>query len=59
MRVKGLGRNSSYFVGFSIFFHGSMKKFSQLAKENYLKFFLSSIKSKVPVDIKFPKKINK
>ena len=31
-----------------------MKKFNQLAKKNYLKIFLSSIKSKVA--IKFPKK---
>ena len=33
VKVKGLGRNSSYLAGFSIFFffffHGSMKKFSQ------------------------------
>ena len=40
VKVKGLGRNSSDLAGFSIFFfHGSMKKFSQLAKKNYLKIF--------------------
>ena len=50
-KVKGLGRNSSYLARFSICFHGSMKKFSQLAKK-LLKLFLSSIKTKV--DIKFP-----
>ena len=33
VKVKGLGRNGSYLVGFSIFFHGSMKKFNQLAKK--------------------------
>ena len=40
-RVKGLGRNSSYVAGFSIYFHGSMRKFNQLAKKkkDYLKFF--------------------
>ena len=26
-------------AGFSIFFHGFMKKFNQLTKKNYLKFF--------------------
>ena len=31
VEVKGLGRNGSYLVGFSIFFHGSMKKFNELA----------------------------
>ena len=31
--VKGLGTNSSYLAGFSIFFHGSMKEFNQLAKK--------------------------
>ena len=44
VRVKGLGRNSSYLAGFSIYFHGSVKKFNQLAKKNCLKFF-SSIKT--------------
>ena len=39
VKVKGLGRNSSELAGFSIFFHGSIKKFSQLAKKNYLNFF--------------------
>ena len=39
VKVKGLGRNSSYLAGFFFFFfHGSMKKFYQLAKRNYLKF---------------------
>ena len=28
VKVKGLGRNNSYFAGFSIFFHGSVKKFN-------------------------------
>ena len=27
------------YVEFRFFFHGSMKKFNQLAKKNYLKFF--------------------
>ena len=33
VKVKGLGRKSSNLpaAGFSIFFHGSMKKFNQLA----------------------------
>ena len=39
VKVKGLGTNSSYVAGFSILFHGSMTKFNQLAKKNYLKFF--------------------
>ena len=44
VKVKGLGKNSSYLAGFSIFFfHGSIKKFSQLAKKkkkiNKIKFF--------------------
>ena len=26
VKVKGLGRKSSYLAGFSIFFHGSIKK---------------------------------
>ena len=31
-QVKSVGSNSSYLAGFSIFyFHGSMKKFNQLA----------------------------
>ena len=38
VKVKGLGRSSSYLAGFSHFFHGSMKKFNQLAKKYYLKF---------------------
>ena len=34
VKVKGLGRNSSYLDGFSIFFfHGSMQKFNQLAQK--------------------------
>ena len=37
VRVKGLGRKSSYlaefFILFIFFFHGSMKKFSQIAKK--------------------------
>ena len=33
VKVKGLGRNRSYFAGFFIFFHGSMKKYNQLAKK--------------------------
>ena len=33
VKVKGLGRKSSYSAGFSIVFHGSMKKFNQLAKK--------------------------
>ena len=33
VKVKGLGRKSSYLVGFSIFFLASMKKFSQYAKK--------------------------
>ena len=42
VKVKGLGRNSSYLVGFSIsFFHGSMKKFNQLAKKKVFKNFPS------------------
>ena len=33
-RLRGLGRNSSCLAGVSIlFFHGSMKKFNQLAKK--------------------------
>ena len=50
VKVKGLGRNSSFSAGFSIFFfffHGSMKKFNQLAKKKLLKIFLSSIKTTV------------
>ena len=41
VRDKGLGTNSSYLAGFSIFFFPwLMKKFNQLAKKkNYLKFF--------------------
>ena len=41
VKVKGLGGNSSYLAGFSIFFfHGSLKKFNQLAnKKNNWKFF--------------------
>ena len=39
VKVKDLGRNSSYIAGFSIPFHCSAKKFNQLAKKNYLKFF--------------------
>ena len=54
VKVKGLGRNSSSLAGFSIFFHGSMKKFNQLAKKKLLKIFLSNIKTKLA--IKFPKK---
>ena len=50
--VKGLGRYSSYLAGFSILFHGSMKKFNQLAKKNYLKFF-SSIKTEVAINFFF------
>ena len=50
-----MGGKSSYLVGLSIFFHGSMTKFNQLAKKNLLKNFLSSIKTKVV--IKFPKKL--
>ena len=59
VKVKGLGRNSSYLDGFSIFFHDSIKKFNQLAlkkkkkKKKLLKIFLSRIKTKVA--IKFPK----
>ena len=45
-KVKGLGRNSSYLVGFSTFFHGSMKKFNQLAKKKKKLKFFSSIKTK-------------
>ena len=55
VKVKGLGRNSLFLAGFSIFFHGSMKKFNQLAEKKLLKIFLSSIKTTVA--IKFPKKI--
>ena len=41
VKVKGLGRNSSYLAGFSIFFHASMKKFNQLTKKKkYLYFSL-------------------
>ena len=32
-KVKGLGRKSSYLAAFSMFFHGSVKKFNQLAKK--------------------------
>ena len=52
VKVKGLGRNSSYLAGFSIssfFFHGSMKKFNQLAKKKLLKNFPSTIKTKVAI----------
>ena len=47
VKVKGLGRNSSYLAGFLIlFFSCSLKQFNQLAKKNtVLKFFFSSIKS--------------
>ena len=55
VKVKGLSKNSSYLAEFSIFFHGSMKKFNQLAKNKLLKIFLSTIKTKVA--IKFPKKL--
>ena len=54
VKVKGFGRNSSYLAEFSTFFHGSMKKFNQLAKKNRLKIFPSSIKTKV--GIKYPRK---
>ena len=51
VKVKGLGRNSSYSAGFSrifyffffFFFYGSMEKFNQLAqkkKKKILKIFL-------------------
>ena len=33
VKVKGLGRSSSYLAGFSIFFHDSMKKLNQLANK--------------------------
>ena len=36
VKVKGVGRKSSYLAGFFFFFfffHGSMKKFNQLAKK--------------------------
>ena len=36
--------------GFPFIFHGSMKKFNQLAKKYCLKFFLSSIKTKVAIE---------
>ena len=56
VKAKGLGRNSSYLAGVSIFFfHGSMKKFIRLAKKKLLEIFLSSIKTKVT--IKFPTKL--
>ena len=32
VKVKGLARSSSYLAAFSIVFHGSVKKFNQLAK---------------------------
>ena len=52
-----MGRNSSYLAGFSIFSHGSMKKFNKLAKKKkkILKIFPSGIKTKVA--IKFPRKL--
>ena len=38
VKVKGSGSSSSYLAGFFIFFfHGSMKKFNQLAKKNKIK----------------------
>ena len=37
VKIKGLGGNSSYLAGFSIF-HGSVNKFNQLAEKNYLEF---------------------
>ena len=50
VKVKGLGSNSSYLAGFSIFvFIGSMKTFKQLAKKKLLKIFLSGIKTKVAI----------
>ena len=51
VKVKGVGRNSSYLAGFSIFFHGSMKKFNQLSKKKLLKIF-SSIKTKVAIKLR-------
>ena len=39
VKVKGLGRNSSYLAGFFIIF-SSVKKFSQLAKKKLCKIFL-------------------
>ena len=64
VKVKGVGRKSSYLAGFSFFFFlGSMKKFNQLAKKKkrkkIIKIFVSTIKTKVPVAIKFPKKKKK
>ena len=52
VKVKGLGRKSSYLAGFSIFFsHGSMKKLSvgkkKKKKKKLLKIFLSSRKTEV------------
>ena len=41
VKVKGLGRKSSYLDGFSDFFHGSMKKFNHFAKKKLLKMFLA------------------
>ena len=39
VKVKGLGKNGSYIAGFIIFFfHGSVKKLTQLAKKHYLTF---------------------
>ena len=48
----GWGRKSSYLAAFSIFFHGSRKKFNQLAKKKkkkLLKTFLCSRKTKVAI----------
>ena len=55
VKVKGLGRNSSYLAGFLIFFFSWFyEKFNQLAKKKKtLIIFLSSISSKVA--IKFSK----
>ena len=38
VKVKGLGRNNPELAGF-LLFHGSLKKFNQLAKKHYFKFF--------------------
>ena len=54
VKVKGLGLNISYLAWFCIFFHGSMKKSNQVAREKGLWIYLSSIKTKVA--IKFSEK---
>ena len=53
VKVKGLGRNSSYLAGFSISFSWFYEKVQSLGKKKkLLKIFLSKIKVKVA--IKFP-----